>query len=128
MDSNNTPPLYALLPITDTEGLPDGQYRCLNKYGKESDVKYSFDDGKWFARVAIELYQFTHYLRPLPEGTVAVSEERLRQLEELADRVTNCHHYLMGVPADKITVEDTFVALGYNRNGFYLTKAAQMGE
>lgn len=73
--------LFALTPITDTEGLEDGQYRCLNKYGIESDVKYSFFEGKWFAKVAIELYQLTHYLRPLPEGTVAVPHDLLMEIK-----------------------------------------------
>lgn len=39
------------------------------------------------------------------------------RLEELADLRTQCRHYLMGVPADEITVEDALESLGYGRDG-----------
>lgn len=77
-----TPTLYALTDINDTEGLEEDQYRFVDKYGRESDIKYSFFEGKWIAAKTISFYQYTHYLRPLPPGTrvlqtgeVAVSEE-----------------------------------------------------
>lgn len=39
------------------------------------------------------------------------------QLEELADLRLQCRNYLMGVPSDKVTVEDALEYLGYGRNG-----------
>lgn len=39
------------------------------------------------------------------------------RLEKLADLRAQCHQYLMSVPSDKITVEDTLENLGYGRNG-----------
>jgi len=36
---------------------------------------------------------------------------------ELNDRINACRNYLMGVDPKKITVEDTLLALGFNRNG-----------
>jgi len=38
-------------------------------------------------------------------------------LEEAADLRLQCRNYLVGVPADKITVEDALESLGYGRDG-----------
>jgi hypothetical protein len=45
---------------------------------------------------------------------IGKNNERLLELAELR---ANCHHYLMCVPAEKITVADALEALGYGRNG-----------
>ena len=50
------------------------------------------------------------------EIAAKIGQEKER-LEELADFRTQCRHYLMGVPADEITVEDALESLGYGRDG-----------
>jgi hypothetical protein len=45
-----------------------------------------------------------------------IGQEKER-LEELADLRLACRNYLMGVPADEVTVEDALESLGYGRNG-----------
>jgi hypothetical protein len=39
------------------------------------------------------------------------------RLEEAAHLRTQCRNYLMGIPADEITVEDALECLGYGRDG-----------
>jgi hypothetical protein len=47
------------------------------------------------------------------------SEPDYKQLfEEIAQRLDDGRHYLMGVDPKKLTVEDALEAFGYNRNGF----------
>ncbi len=57
----------------------------------------------------------------LPKSTLIEIAAKIGQdkerLEELADLRTQCRHYLMGVPADEITVEDALESLGYGCDG-----------
>lgn len=46
------------------------------------------------------------------------SEEAIKTINELNNRLENGRHYLMGVPEEEITVEDALEAFGYTRNGF----------
>jgi len=57
----------------------------------------------------------------LPKAAIIEIASKIGQdkerLEELAYLRTQCRHYLMGVPADEITVEDALESLGYGRDG-----------
>lgn len=57
----------------------------------------------------------------LPKAAIIELAAKIGQdkerLEELADLRTQCRHYLMGVPADEITVEYALESLGYGRDG-----------
>lgn len=75
MGNTNTPPrLYALTPIDQAEGLEDGYYRLVWSDGTQTGNTYPFRSGEWKVAYA-HLSQFTNYLRPLPAGMVAVSED-----------------------------------------------------
>lgn len=88
--SKHTPPLYALTPITETEGLEETYYRCI-KHPFEAAVFALFKDGEWLCNNH-DPSVFTHYLRPLPEGTVAVSPANLEDfIEWLADNYEREH-------------------------------------
>ena len=60
-------------------------------------------------------------LSKLPKAKIIDIAAKIGQekemLEDLADLKLQCRNYLMGIPADKITVEDALEALGYGRNG-----------
>lgn len=75
----NTPPLYALTPIDQTEGLESGWYTGINKEGDMALMDFSF--GEWFEQ---NRFKPVSYLRPLPPGTVPVSEDELLELLDRA--------------------------------------------
>lgn len=62
-----TPPLFALTPITETQGLEDDTYRLADKSGKGSMFEWPFKNGRWTDLPNNS--RLTHYLRPLPPGT-----------------------------------------------------------
>lgn len=50
MDSNNTPPLYALTPITETEGLEEGKYDLIyrrNYHNLNDSRRIDLPPGRW---------------------------------------------------------------------------------
>lgn len=81
--SNHTPPLYALVPITETEGLKEGvfyelyipDFLGLTHWGKNKLEA----GGKW----RVDPPEGSFYLRPLPEGMVAVSREELERRHKI---------------------------------------------
>lgn len=107
---NNTPPLYALTPITETEGLEDNKpVYGLYEFANIQRLRDS---------------KATNYLRPLPEGTVAVTNAQLEKLIletwEQADRT-----------ADEYAQYPYGRFNGYqqpDKEAFIQTKLAQMGE
>ncbi|MEM9526659.1 MAG: hypothetical protein AAGA31_08635 [Bacteroidota bacterium] len=56
-------------------------------------------------------------MNELPANIFQELQETRAKLVDANQQVDGCRHYLMGVPADKITVEDTLVALGLGPNG-----------
>lgn len=87
MSNTNTPPLlYALTPIDQTEGLEEGWYLIVwkeNAYTLSRSAE--FKDNRWLVHKS---QRYTHYLRPLPEGTrvlkpgeVAVSEDFIQKIK-----------------------------------------------
>lgn len=57
-------------------------------------------------------------LRWAHEYAQSVNATIVTENEDLKTRIDAGRHYLMGVNPDKLTVEDTLVSLGFNRNGF----------
>lgn len=85
MSNTNTPqPMYALTPIDQTEGLEDGKYIFTDMFSEiRNVVMIEFNNAAWQAFTS-----YTHYLRPLPEGTrvlklgeVAVSEDFIQKIK-----------------------------------------------
>ena len=75
-NTNTPPPLYALTPIDQTEGLKDGKYIFTDMFGEiKNGVMIEFKNGVWQSFTS-----YTHYLRPLPEGTVVVNEYLISNL------------------------------------------------
>lgn len=115
--SKHTPPLYALVPITETEGLESREYIVVNKNGFPFLTKYKTTDPDGWVELD-KPSNFKHYLRPLPEGTkilkpgeVAVSEEELLKFGN--DILAYC---------------SGFDAVPEIVTRFIQTKLAQMGE
>ena len=123
--SKKTPTLYRLTNIDDVEGLEDGRYRLVGEYG-ESTTKYNFRKGKFLSKWVYS--EFTHYLRPLPPGMVAVSPTNLEDfIEWLNDNYEREHKkgwsnlWIKNEDGLEYTTKEVVAQ-------FIITKLAQMGE
>ncbi len=133
MNNTNTPPLYALTQIAETEGLETDWYQCYspNEWGKVPVLlRYRPYNNTWIDDAGDAFHPIS-YLRPLPEGTrvlqpgeFAVTKQQLEDL--IRETWEQC---------DKTAEE--YGAYRYGRNGgykepdketFITTKLAQMGE
>lgn len=127
--SKHTPPLYALVSITETEGLEDGKYWVKFPAVPELALK-PFENGKWNANY---IYIADSYLRPLPEGTVAVSERELSRLlgrvwEASQQRHAEEEADYYGKKEEKYKVKRKPDYIASVLSEFITTKLAQMGE
>lgn len=142
MSNTNTPPrLYALTPIDQTEGLEDGKYVFSDMFGEiRNAVLIEFNNGVWQSFTS-----YTHYLRPLPEGTRVLSEEELGELVEkrltemmksdpvklLSYMIVRAGIMMEEANANEMRLKNDFSAKEqrYQIEAlFTLTKLAQMGE
>lgn len=83
--------LFILTPIDQTEGLEECRYIVKNDYGM---FEVSFDNKYQFNEEFTDCSDLTHYLRPLPEGTVAVPHDLLMEIKGTLTAiagVSNCN-------------------------------------
>lgn len=117
--SKHTTPLYALVPITETEGLENGKWYIVKT--TDGDAHEMLFDGKeWHGN-----HEPYAYLRPLPEGTVAVSVELLEVIQGLFDEKKNNPKN----KGSRLLAAWNKLAIEFHKyKQFITTKLAQMGE
>lgn len=95
-NTNTPPPLYALTPIDQTEGLEDGKVYTI-ELDRNNAIRLMRGKDGWIdpSGDEIKFNEPCNYLRPLPEGTqvlqpgeVAVSEEELKHLRECKNKLS----------------------------------------
>lgn len=70
--------IYITTPIDQTEGLEEKYYRCIS-HPFDNAVFALFQKGEWLCNNS-DPSTFTHYLRPIPEGSVVVNEKDLEYI------------------------------------------------
>jgi hypothetical protein len=91
--SKHTLPLYALTPITETEGLENGTYDLIYRRCSHRVIyPHTFQNGRWLDLP--DEFEDAVYLRPLPEGTRPVPHDLLMEIKGTLTaiaQVSNCN-------------------------------------